>query len=91
MRSSLTRAIASSHPTPENKHRLLITNGDACDLDHDIQIPVISIFCGTAYNAGDCPLTEWDNSSSITLTIRAAKFCDGDRALVINGAITIQV
>ena len=73
---------------------ILITNGAACSLDHTIRIPVISIYCAAAYPSADCPLgpasAGADNSTGVSVTIRADNFCAGDRALVINGAIVIQ-
>lgn len=35
------------------------------------------------YLGDDCPLTAVDTSSQAVFTVRAADFCDGQRALVI--------
>lgn len=74
---------------------LQLTHGAACSLDHDIIITGIGVYCATQYAGPDCPLgadykADTDSTSTLRFTIRANRFCSGQRAMVINDAITIK-
>ena len=68
---------------------MIVTDG-ACTLDHTFTWSTITVDCAEAYSGSDCPLFAPDTSSSASFTVLAADYCDGQRALVINGAIVIQ-
>lgn len=74
---------------------LQLTHGAACSLDHDIIITGIGVYCATQFSGPDCPLgsnftADTDSTSTLRFTIRANRFCSGQRAMVINDAITIK-
>jgi hypothetical protein len=70
--------------------RVLIITDTACTLDHTFTLNTIAVGCNAQYSGTDCPLQGEDTTSSASFTVRAADYCDGQRALVINGAIVIK-
>lgn len=63
--------------------RVLIVTDTACTLDHKFTFNTIAVGCNNQYIGNDCPLPTLDTSSSASFTVRAADYCDGQRALVI--------
>jgi hypothetical protein len=71
--------------------RVLIITDTACTLDHTFTFNTIAVGCNAQYSGNDCPLAGGtDTTSQASFTVRAADYCDGQRALVINGAIFIK-
>lgn len=68
---------------------LILTNG-VCSLSHTFLIDQITIGCAPQYTGADCPLQTPDTSSAMQFTVKADKFCDGQRAMVINDAVVIK-
>jgi hypothetical protein len=72
--------------------RVLIITDTACTLDHTFTFNTIAVGCTLEYSGIDCPLGAGgiDTSTQARFTVRAADYCDGQRALVINDAIVIK-
>lgn len=63
--------------------RVLIVTDTACTLDHTFTLNTIAVGCNQLYTGDDCPLTSIDTTSQAVFTVRAADYCDGQRALII--------
>ena len=75
--------------------QLQLVHGDACSLSHTITVSDVGVYCSLQYPKADCPLgpdpgKNMDSTSSLQFTVSADKFCSGDRAMVINNAVTIH-